>query len=198
MASAAIWWGQSGSCCTPTLSINSACCHIKRHTDSYSLLQNVAPYTYSSFCYSVHFNVLLVYFIDYWYCVVWVCIQHAQIKSTNISVYILFASSHFLCLCVPIDPNKDIQKLLKPSSSGDLSKELFHHPAGGEEDEESGLSLHTASLLHITEKRRKYPRKVVKGGETENVKQWWIFIGDKEELQSNYRWKMPSPGVTDQ
>ncbi|TKS70081.1 Dysbindin domain-containing protein 1 [Collichthys lucidus] len=52
------------------------------------------------------------------------------------------------------DPNKDIQKLLKPSSSGDLAKELFHHPAGGEEDEESGLSLHTASLLHITEKRQ--------------------------------------------
>ncbi len=57
--------------------------------------------------------------------------------------------------CVPIEPNKDIQKLLKPSSSGDLSKELFQHPAGGEE-EEGGLSGHTASLLHIAEKRREY------------------------------------------
>ncbi|XP_051236510.1 dysbindin domain-containing protein 1 isoform X2 [Dicentrarchus labrax] len=51
------------------------------------------------------------------------------------------------------EPNKDIQKLLKPSSSCDLSKELFQHPAGGEE-EEGGLSGHTASLLHITEKRQ--------------------------------------------
>ncbi|XP_074470185.1 dysbindin domain-containing protein 1 isoform X2 [Sebastes fasciatus] len=51
------------------------------------------------------------------------------------------------------EPNKDIQKLLKPSSSGDLSKELlFHHPAG--EEEEGGLLGHTASLLHITEKRQ--------------------------------------------
>ncbi|XP_044063993.1 dysbindin domain-containing protein 1 isoform X2 [Siniperca chuatsi] len=50
------------------------------------------------------------------------------------------------------EPNKDIQKLLKPSSSGDLSKELFQHPAG--EGEEGGLSGHTASLLHITEKRQ--------------------------------------------
>lgn len=58
---------------------------------------------------------------------------------------------------MPIEPNKDIQKLLKPSSSGDLSKELFQHPAGGEEEEEEGgLSGHTASLLHITEKRREY------------------------------------------
>ncbi|XP_032392205.1 dysbindin domain-containing protein 1 isoform X1 [Etheostoma spectabile] len=50
------------------------------------------------------------------------------------------------------EPNKDIQKLLKPSSSGDLSRECFHHPAG--EEEEGGLSGHTASLLHITEKRQ--------------------------------------------
>lgn len=54
-----------------------------------------------------------------------------------------------------IDPSKDIQKLLKPSSSGDLSKELFQRPAAGEE-EEGGLSGHTTSLLHITEKRREY------------------------------------------
>ncbi|XP_041661027.1 dysbindin domain-containing protein 1 isoform X2 [Cheilinus undulatus] len=50
------------------------------------------------------------------------------------------------------EPNKDIQKLLKPSSSGDLSKELFQQPTGGEE--EGSLSGHTASLLHITEKRQ--------------------------------------------
>ncbi|KAG7483359.1 dysbindin domain-containing protein 1 [Solea senegalensis] len=49
------------------------------------------------------------------------------------------------------EPNKDIQKLLKPSSSGDLNKELFQHPAG---EEESCLSGHTASLLHITERRQ--------------------------------------------
>ncbi|XP_047437578.1 dysbindin domain-containing protein 1 [Mugil cephalus] len=49
------------------------------------------------------------------------------------------------------EPNKDIQKLLKPSSSGDLSKELFQHPSG---EEEGTLSGHTASLLHITERRQ--------------------------------------------
>ncbi|KAM4593634.1 dysbindin domain-containing protein 1 [Odontesthes bonariensis] len=49
------------------------------------------------------------------------------------------------------EPNKDIQKLLKPSSSGDLSKELFHHPSG---EEEGSLFGHTASLLHISEKRQ--------------------------------------------
>lgn len=62
-----------------------------------------------------------------------------------------------------IEPNKDIQKLLKPSSSGDLSKELFHHPAG-EEEEEGGLSGPTASLLHITEKRREYLSRGLKRG----------------------------------
>ncbi|XP_029901379.1 dysbindin domain-containing protein 1 isoform X2 [Myripristis murdjan] len=49
------------------------------------------------------------------------------------------------------EPNKDIQKLLKPSSSGDLSKELFHHPVG---EEEGGLSGHTTGLLHVTERRQ--------------------------------------------
>lgn len=53
-----------------------------------------------------------------------------------------------------IEPNKDTQKLLKPSGSGDLSKESFHWQAG--EEEEGVLSGHTASLLHITEKRREY------------------------------------------
>ncbi|XP_038825565.1 dysbindin domain-containing protein 1-like isoform X1 [Salvelinus namaycush] len=51
------------------------------------------------------------------------------------------------------EPNKDIQKLLKPSSSGDLSKELYHHPVG---EEEGGLPGHTAGLLHVTERRREY------------------------------------------
>uniref|UniRef100_A0A1A8IBZ9 Dysbindin domain-containing protein 1 n=1 Tax=Nothobranchius kuhntae TaxID=321403 RepID=A0A1A8IBZ9_NOTKU len=49
------------------------------------------------------------------------------------------------------EPNKDIQKLLRPSSSGDLSKELFQHPSG---EAEGSLSGHTASLLHISEKRQ--------------------------------------------
>ncbi|XP_033962206.1 dysbindin domain-containing protein 1 [Pseudochaenichthys georgianus] len=49
------------------------------------------------------------------------------------------------------DPNTDIQKLLKPSSSGDISKELFHLPG---EEEEGSLLGHTASLLHIAEKRQ--------------------------------------------
>ncbi|KAI4829719.1 hypothetical protein KUCAC02_001393 [Chaenocephalus aceratus] len=49
------------------------------------------------------------------------------------------------------DPNTDIQKLLKPSSSGDIFKELFHLPG---EEEEGSLLGHTASLLHIAEKRQ--------------------------------------------
>lgn len=65
----------------------------------------------------------------------------------------------FYCVSVVKEPNKDIQKLLKPSSSGDLSKEVFHGPAGGEEEAEGGLPGHTASLLHITEKRREYPAR---------------------------------------
>lgn len=52
------------------------------------------------------------------------------------------------------EPNKDIQKLLKPSSSGDLSRDLFQPPAA---DEEGALPGHTAaSLLHIAERRREY------------------------------------------
>ncbi|CAL8382259.1 unnamed protein product, partial [Arctogadus glacialis] len=50
------------------------------------------------------------------------------------------------------EPNKDIQRLLRSSSSGDLSKELFHHPFGDEEA--GGLSGHTASLLHVKERRQ--------------------------------------------
>lgn len=58
------------------------------------------------------------------------------------------------------EPNKDIQQLLKPSSSGSLSKEVFHSPAEVEEEAEGGLPGHTASLLHIAEKRREYPEEV--------------------------------------
>lgn len=59
------------------------------------------------------------------------------------------------------EPDKDIQKLLKPSSSGDLSREVFHSPAGAEEEAVPG---HSASLLHITERRREY------GGGEERLK----------------------------
>lgn len=65
----------------------------------------------------------------------------------------------YLLLLALAEPNKDIQKLLKSSNSGDLSKELFQHQTGGEdEEEEGGLSGHTASLLHIAERRREYTR----------------------------------------
>uniref|UniRef100_A0AAR2KWL1 Dysbindin domain-containing protein 1 n=1 Tax=Pygocentrus nattereri TaxID=42514 RepID=A0AAR2KWL1_PYGNA len=48
-------------------------------------------------------------------------------------------------------PNKDIQRLLKPSSSGELSKEPTHHPPG----EEEGVILgHTSGLLHVSERRQ--------------------------------------------
>lgn len=67
----------------------------------------------------------------------------------------------YLYFFVLKEPDKDIQKLLKPSSSGDLSKEAFHSPAGAEEAG-GGPPGHTASLLHITEKRREY------GGGEEN------------------------------
>ncbi|XP_062406020.1 dysbindin domain-containing protein 1-like [Sardina pilchardus] len=49
------------------------------------------------------------------------------------------------------ESNKDIQKLLKPSSSGDLSKEPSQHPSGVEE---GGLLGHNSSLLHVTERRQ--------------------------------------------
>lgn len=71
--------------------------------------------------------------------------------------------SIFYSVSVLKEPNKDIQKLLKPSSSGNLSKEVFHSPAGVEEEAEGGLPGHTASLLHITEKRREYPEEVKRG-----------------------------------
>ncbi|XP_057695696.1 dysbindin domain-containing protein 1 [Corythoichthys intestinalis] len=53
------------------------------------------------------------------------------------------------------EPGKDIQKLLKPSSSGNLSQEQFQqHAASQDEEEEGGWTGHTASLLHISEKRQ--------------------------------------------
>ncbi|XP_061521866.1 dysbindin domain-containing protein 1 [Phycodurus eques] len=53
------------------------------------------------------------------------------------------------------EPSRDIQKLLKPSSSGSLSQEQFQQYAAGEEEEdEGGWTGHTASLLHISEKRQ--------------------------------------------
>lgn len=58
------------------------------------------------------------------------------------------------------EPDKDIQKLLKPSSSVNLSKEVFHSPPEVEEEAEGELPGHTASLLHIAEKRREYPEEV--------------------------------------
>lgn len=57
------------------------------------------------------------------------------------------------------EPNKDVQKLLRASSSGDLSKEAFPSPAEAPEEAEGGLPGHSASLLHITEKRREYRRR---------------------------------------
>lgn len=65
-----------------------------------------------------------------------------------------------LTVCAPLEPGKNIQKLLKPSSSGKLSQEQFQQHAAGEdeegeeEEEEGGWTGPTASLLHISEKRR--------------------------------------------
>ncbi|XP_026855371.2 dysbindin domain-containing protein 1 isoform X3 [Electrophorus electricus] len=49
------------------------------------------------------------------------------------------------------DPNIDVQKLLKPSSSGELSKEPSHHPTGEEDGFTPG---HISGLLHVAEKRQ--------------------------------------------
>uniref|UniRef100_A0A8C6SNY6 Dysbindin domain-containing protein 1 n=1 Tax=Neogobius melanostomus TaxID=47308 RepID=A0A8C6SNY6_9GOBI len=48
--------------------------------------------------------------------------------------------------------NKDVQKLLKPSSSGDLSRDLFQPPVVEEEGALSGPTA--ATLLHIAERRQ--------------------------------------------
>ncbi|XP_049574645.1 dysbindin domain-containing protein 1 [Syngnathus scovelli] len=58
------------------------------------------------------------------------------------------------------EPSKGTKKLLKPSSSGNLSQEHFQQHTVGEEEEEEeeeeegGWRGHTASLLHISEKRQ--------------------------------------------
>ncbi|XP_076848676.1 dysbindin domain-containing protein 1-like isoform X1 [Brachyhypopomus gauderio] len=51
----------------------------------------------------------------------------------------------------PADPNTDVQKLLKPSSSGELSKEPSHHAMG---EDESCTFGHISGLLHVVEKRQ--------------------------------------------
>ncbi|KAL2088510.1 hypothetical protein ACEWY4_015409 [Coilia grayii] len=50
------------------------------------------------------------------------------------------------------EASKDVQKLLKPTSSGELSKEPAQHPTGGEEG--SLLLGHNSSFLHVTERRQ--------------------------------------------
>ncbi|XP_028295700.1 dysbindin domain-containing protein 1 isoform X2 [Gouania willdenowi] len=62
------------------------------------------------------------------------------------STFILSTSAYYFS-----EPNKDIQKLLKPSSSGDLSKEPFQLSS---RDQDCSLSGHNVSLLNITEKRQ--------------------------------------------
>lgn len=92
------------------------------------------------------------------------------------SVFFFFFSFHFWVYVIK-EPNKEIQKLLKPSSSGDLAKELFQHPSG---EEEATLSGHTASLLHITEKRRKCWEK--RPNEKEILENIQIATGKKNAL----------------
>lgn len=86
----------------------------------------------------------------------------------------------YVCVFTTTEPNKDIQKLLKPSCSGDLSKELYHHPVG---EEEGGLPGHTAGLLHVTERRREYRGKGSDGGVVDGwMEGGWIgWIDRKKE-----------------
>ncbi|XP_062861279.1 dysbindin domain-containing protein 1-like [Trichomycterus rosablanca] len=49
------------------------------------------------------------------------------------------------------DHIKDSQKLVKPSSSGELSKEPTHHPKW---EEEGVIPGHTPSLLHVIDRRQ--------------------------------------------
>ncbi|XP_053478504.1 dysbindin domain-containing protein 1-like isoform X1 [Ictalurus furcatus] len=51
------------------------------------------------------------------------------------------------------DETKKGQKLLKPSTSGELSKEPFHHCLG---EEDRVIPGHTPSLLHVTDRRREF------------------------------------------
>ncbi|XP_018618936.1 dysbindin domain-containing protein 1-like [Scleropages formosus] len=49
----------------------------------------------------------------------------------------------------PAEPNKDVQTLLKPSGSGDLTTESSHSPSG-----EDDISVPTSGLLQVTERRQ--------------------------------------------
>ncbi|KAB5575182.1 hypothetical protein PDJAM_G00225770 [Pangasius djambal] len=51
------------------------------------------------------------------------------------------------------DETKKGQKLLKPSTSGELSKEPSHHSRG---EEERVVPGHTPSLLHVIDRRREF------------------------------------------
>lgn len=59
------------------------------------------------------------------------------------------------------DETKKGQKLLKPSTSGELSKEPFHHCLG---EEDRVIPGHTPSLLHVTDRRREFRGKEWKDG----------------------------------
>ncbi|KAG7473542.1 hypothetical protein MATL_G00096950 [Megalops atlanticus] len=51
----------------------------------------------------------------------------------------------------PAESSKDVQNLLKPSSSGDLTIAPSHNPT---EEEESGITVPSSGLLQVTERRQ--------------------------------------------
>ncbi|XP_061078830.1 dysbindin domain-containing protein 1 [Conger conger] len=51
----------------------------------------------------------------------------------------------------PVEPSKDIQNLLKPSSSGDLTTAPSHSPS---QEEEGGITVPISGLLQVTERRQ--------------------------------------------
>ncbi|XP_064170077.1 dysbindin domain-containing protein 1 [Anguilla rostrata] len=51
----------------------------------------------------------------------------------------------------PVEPSKDIQNLLKSSSSGDLPTAPSHNPSA---EEESGITVPISGLLQVTERRQ--------------------------------------------
>ncbi|KAL4604949.1 dysbindin domain-containing protein 1-like [Arapaima gigas] len=51
----------------------------------------------------------------------------------------------------PAEPVKDVQKLPKPSSSGELNAEAPHNPSAGEE---RGIPMPIAGLLQVAERRQ--------------------------------------------
>ncbi|KAG5839273.1 hypothetical protein ANANG_G00203290 [Anguilla anguilla] len=61
----------------------------------------------------------------------------------------------------PVEPSKDIQNLLKPSSSGDLPTAPSHNPSA---EEESGITVPISGLLQVTERR--LPHSTVSGLQT--------------------------------